>query len=880
MDSFPTVSVVIVNLNGIEHLKGCLKSLSRLDYPKDKLEIIVVDNGSTDESVDYLAKKHSKVKVLQNSRNEGFAQPSNDGAKAANGEYVAFLNNDMRVERSWLKQLLDTVNRTGAECVGSTILNWDGDKIDFVGGGITFYGKGHQYHYNEPASKIQELAGGDPEIMFACGGAMIIKRDVFEEVGEFDGDYFAYFEDVDLGWRLWLEGYKVRLSTNSLVYHKHNSTSKTFNSDKLDVLYERNKLYTQYKNYSDEMLNKLFWPSILVENRSIFLSSGIDGYSFSLENPDEINDKKISVSTKCAAKMASLNDFLLNINKMAGKRHKIQAKRKMPDETIKKFFDEPYAVFPDDKAELVNTEYDIVKNFGVEKTIGKELKLRILLISNDNVGVKMAGPGIRYWEMAKSLSNTGRFDVYLACPNKCDISYKGITTISYTISEFSGLADIIRKINIVVVQGFVLDTMRALRPLIETKYIIVDIYDPFMIENIEVFKEKARGFRNARHNEAWTALNYQLKLGDFFICANEKQKDYWIGMLSAFNRVTPKLYDVDKSGDKLVSIVPFGVADKEPVHSKNVLKGVWPGIEPNDKVIIWGGGVWNWFDPLTLIKAIKKISEQRSDIKLFFMGVKHPNPSVPQMKMLTNAVELAKQLDVYDKYVFFNFGWVDYGDRQNYLMEADIGVSCHFKTMETRFSFRTRILDYLWVGLPIVCTEGDYFSELVEHRHLGKTVPYQDVDALADALLNVLDDKENYALCKKNVRTVAESYKWSKIMQPIIDYCDNPIRLGERNIDDSIITASVENKTAQMRKSGGTGRHVAGSVQGKLDDLESRQYDLENSVKKIRIASEKTYDIALELQVWSYMMNERYNKIKHAFNPARMFRKIFKRNKS
>src|SRR5690606_1008136 len=128
----------------------------------------------------------------------------------------------------------------------------------------------------------------------------------------------------------------------------------------------------------------------------------------------------------------------------------------------------------------------------------------------------------------------------------------------------------------------------------------------------------------------------------------------------------------------------------------------------------------------------------RPEVKLYFLGTKHPHPGVPEMKIVSDSRALAQELGVADTNVFFNSSWVDYRDRGNYLAEADLGVSTHHSHIETTFSFRTRILDYLWAELPMVVTEGDHFAELVEERGLGRAVPAGDVDALASAIDDLL----------------------------------------------------------------------------------------------------------------------------------------------
>ena len=201
-----------------------------------------------------------------------------------------------------------------------------------------------------------------------------------------------------------------------------------------------------------------------------------------------------------------------------------------------------------------------------------------------------------------------------------------------------------------------------------------------------------------------------------------------------------------------------------------------PGIGTDDKVILWGGGIYNWFDPLTLLRAVDKLRNRRPDVRLYFLGLKHPNPDVPEMRMAVATKELSDALGLTDKHVFFNEDWVAYDDRQNYLLEADIGVSTHLDHVETAFSFRTRILDYLWASLPIVATAGDTFAALIEEHGLGITVPAEDPDALEEALFRLLDDDEFAARCRASVAAFAPRFSWAKVLAPLISFCRAPRR--------------------------------------------------------------------------------------------------------
>ena len=309
-----------------------------------------------------------------------------------------------------------------------------------------------------------------------------------------------------------------------------------------------------------------------------------------------------------------------------------------------------------------------------------------------------------------------------------------------------------------------------------SKILVVDIYDPFHLEGLEQAKDLGEDQRLAVFRNSVATLNDQLLRGDLLLCASAKQRDFWLGQLSALGRLNPVTYDEDETMSSLLAVVPFGLSPNAPVHSKNVIKGVVHGIGPDDKVILWGGGIYNWFDPLTLIRAVDQVRHERPDVRLFFLGVQHPNPEVPEMRMAHAARALADSLGLLDRHVFFNEGWVPYEERANYLLEADIGVSTHLDHVETAFSFRTRMLDYLWACLPIVATRGDTFSELVEHEGIGLTVPAEDVDCLADALLRLLDDEDFAASCRKNAAAVAPRFSWSRTLQPLIEFCRRPRR--------------------------------------------------------------------------------------------------------
>jgi glycosyltransferase involved in cell wall biosynthesis len=390
---------------------------------------------------------------------------------------------------------------------------------------------------------------------------------------------------------------------------------------------------------------------------------------------------------------------------------------------------------------------------------------RLLLVSNDEVGAQMAGPGIRYYQFARQLSD--RFDVTLVVPTAPQETlgdFEVLQAADWHGRRFRTLAS---RFDVVVAQTLRSWTMKALGRA--DVRVIYDLYDPFLIGNLGFHAEEdvSRRYRYVAFRAPTLLQQIALATGSAFICASERQRDYWLGMLGALGRIDPEVADADPSLRDLIDVVPFGLEPDPPVATAPAIKGVVAGIETGDKVLLWGGGIWNWFDPLTPIRAVHELSRRGADVKLFFLGVKHPNPGVPAMAMTGRAVELAKELDLYERFVFFNFGWVPYAERANYLLDADIGISSHLDTVETRFSFRTRLLDYFWAGLPTVATEGDVLSDLVREQNLGRAVGFADVDGWATAIEELVDDADELARVRRNVERARDQFTWSRVVEPL-----------------------------------------------------------------------------------------------------------------
>lgn len=400
---------------------------------------------------------------------------------------------------------------------------------------------------------------------------------------------------------------------------------------------------------------------------------------------------------------------------------------------------------------------------------------RLLVVANDAIGVRMAGPSIRAWEAARALHARG-IEVVLAAPGAA------LPPAPFATVAFDTRGDALRAAAVgadaLFVQGLVLAHYPFLAAL--DKPVAVDIYDPFVLENLAQRAAESSANRERYHRQDLDVLCAQLERGDFFVCASEQQRDFWLGMLTALGRVNPATYDDDAALRRLIDVMPFGLPDASPRADGPVLRGVVPGIGLDDRVVLWGGGIWNWFDPLTLIRAVAELARSRGDVRLFFMGTASPSLYQPKLAMAARAEALARELGLLGRAVFFNAGWVPYAERAGYLLEADVGASCHLPHVETRFAFRTRLLDCIWAGLPMVVTEGDVLADLVAARGLGRVVPPESVAETAAALAAVLDAPGGRAGFADRFAAVRPALAWSRAVEALARFAADPYRAADR----------------------------------------------------------------------------------------------------
>lgn len=390
----------------------------------------------------------------------------------------------------------------------------------------------------------------------------------------------------------------------------------------------------------------------------------------------------------------------------------------------------------------------------------------------------MAGPGIRYHQIASLLSNT--YDVTLGVFNPAYI--EGLSGVTYKFRDiktfdYKSAFDEADVIIALWLSEEMIDYAKS-----RGKKLIFDLYAPVPVENLVgfLFSKKELAAEDD-YNYAVSLDNYRrfLQTGDFFMCSNEVQKDYWTGFGFASGGLLPSSYDSFPLYDRIgVCAMGINLGELKTVSKSKPLRKNFPAIKDTDFVLVWTGGIWDWFDSETPIRAIKKLHDDgKTNIKLVFLGTRHPNKDVPEMGETEKAFKLAEELGLKDKAVFFLTGWLKYDERLSYFLEADAALYAHKPSIESRFSHRTRVLDHILAGLPTIATEGDYFADLINARNLGIAVPVMDSEAMAVAIYR-LQNRKTYEAMRGNIIKIQDDFTWQNTMKPLLQFLaeDAPAR--------------------------------------------------------------------------------------------------------
>ncbi|HEX5852012.1 MAG TPA: glycosyltransferase [Solirubrobacteraceae bacterium] len=415
---------------------------------------------------------------------------------------------------------------------------------------------------------------------------------------------------------------------------------------------------------------------------------------------------------------------------------------------------------------------------------------RVLFICADPVGERMAGLGIRCWELARALSD--RASVTIAHGGTEEIARDGVRTVAFRPHAPGALRGEIAAADTIVAHPQWPLVNRWLRSA--SARVVIDLYCPETLETLELLADGGAGSRASLSRRQRTAttldrLHAALRTGHQFMCASETQRDLWLGAMLALRLIGPDAYDRDPSLRETIDLVPFGVPAEPPqangaggpaqanrAEGRREASGAGgpreaiPALGADSEIVLWNGGIWRWLDAETAIRAVAALIERRPNVHLVFMGGAADHPAA---KASTEAARrLAGELGLLDSVVHFHERWTPYAERGAWLTQAACVISAHADHLETRFAYRTRLLDCFWAGVPAVCTSGDDLAERIEREDLGALAPPGDADALSAALERVLKrGRDAYAPV---LRAAAQDQTWQRVSAPLARWIADP----------------------------------------------------------------------------------------------------------
>jgi glycosyltransferase involved in cell wall biosynthesis len=395
---------------------------------------------------------------------------------------------------------------------------------------------------------------------------------------------------------------------------------------------------------------------------------------------------------------------------------------------------------------------------------------RVLFVCGEPIGMRMSGPGIRALELARVVSGAG-CEVTVAAPPADEPRETGVEMIDADPQDYERLVAAAKAHDVVVAERLPPHLLYTLAG-IKTRY-VADLYNPIVIETTERNRARTLGSQRRRAGIVTSHTIANLACADFILCASERQRDHWLGMLAGHNLIEIDLYEGDRGLRDLIDVVPSGLPDEPPNGAEPQLRKR-PEVGPDDRILVWGGGIWPWLDALTPIRTIERLADHKPAIHLHFPAIQRPQAlSDSEMTNAHEAVAYAEERGLLGKRVHIGNGWVPYDKRAGYLVEADLGITAHHAHLEAHYAFRSRILDYFWAGLPVVTTRGDVLADLIEREHVGHAVAPGDDRAFAAACEALLDDSAAHAAAREAALRIADAHRWRIVAAPLVDYCLN-----------------------------------------------------------------------------------------------------------
>lgn len=372
---------------------------------------------------------------------------------------------------------------------------------------------------------------------------------------------------------------------------------------------------------------------------------------------------------------------------------------------------------------------------------------QVLLVCPEPLGHgQPAGIGIRFVEMARVLA-AGGHDVTIMAPGGGSAGGRRVEALSpVALRHHTSQADV------AVVQGHVANDLFAHGHRIPT---VVDLYDPFIIENLHYYSERGAGV--FAHDHA--TLLHSLVHGDFFLCASEAQRHFYLGALLAAGRLNPAVFGADPALERLLAIAPFGVHPPRPLPSRTL-----------DAPSVLFGGIYDWYDPILAIDAVAIARRSLPSLTLTFTH--HPNPGItPQGK----AAAAMKYVEAKGYRDFVRFEpWVSYDRRGEFFDRFTLALLTFPQSIETLLAMRTRLYDFLWGALPVVTSSAPGTDEILERYGAGSIVRADSAEIFAHEIVAIAGDPSRYEAMTRATRAFVLDHQWERVLEPLAAFCRTP----------------------------------------------------------------------------------------------------------
>ncbi len=412
---------------------------------------------------------------------------------------------------------------------------------------------------------------------------------------------------------------------------------------------------------------------------------------------------------------------------------------------------------------------------------------RAFLICPEPVRAVTAGVGTRFMTLAEVLGGAGH-EVTLAIPNdpaEAGLDHERLRVVQ---ADRERLGEQAEGHDWVMLHAHLGNHYLSQR---DDLPVVVDLYDPFLVENMHYHRDL--GLEPFRTDHATWRL--QMARGDFFLCSSEEQRLYYLGWLTALGRVNPLTLEADPTLARLIVELPFGTprgAPPEPPPRTEVLADV----DANAPVLYFGG-IYDWYDPEVVLDALPAVLECHPGVVVVY--VEHPHPELTPLSVAEKVKKRAKKQGWLGTTVRFE-PWRPFDRRFELPQVSDVAVVTHQPGLETDLSLRTRLVDLMWLGLPVVVTAGGTMARVVEEEGAGVVVPAGNPAVLAAAVCSLLADAAARSKAGSAARGWAADRSWQRVAAPLLEFAENPWRDPERERFDALAPGEVSAEESLLRR--------------------------------------------------------------------------------